>query len=192
MPIFGLGVFRSAAGGEAQQAVGWAIKHGYVHIDTAALYRNEEDVGKAIKESGIQRDNIFVTTKIWDSEHGYEKTIAAGQESLKKLDIGYIDLLLMHSPGTATVSTWKAIAKLKEQGVCKSIGVSNFGVHHLVELQKATSILPTVNQLEISPYLQRKEITEYCQKNGIVVEGYSPLTKGLKLNDKPLVEIAAK
>jgi diketogulonate reductase-like aldo/keto reductase len=161
-------------------------------VDTAARYRNEESVGKAILKSGIPRKEMFVTTKIWHEDHGYERTITAGMASLKRLGTGYIDLLLIHAPGKKTVSTWQAMIQLKEEGICRSIGVSNFGVHHLEELHRATGVTPSVNQIEISPYLQHRDIVQYCREHGIAIEGYSPLTKGIKLDDPVLQKIADK
>ncbi|XP_062509604.1 glyoxal reductase-like [Corticium candelabrum] len=192
IPLFGLGVYRSQPGEETEDAVRWALQYGYRHVDTASRYRNEESVGRAVMDSGISREEIFITTKIFNDDHGYEKTLAAGRASLAKLGTGYIDLLLMHAPGEQTVSTWQAMIQLKEEGVCRSVGVSNFGVHHLEELHKATGVTPSVNQIEVSPYLQRRDIVDYCQAHGIAVEGYSPLTKGVKLDDPMLVKIAAK
>jgi diketogulonate reductase-like aldo/keto reductase len=194
IPIFGLGVFQAQANGETEKAVSLALKHGYRHVDTAALYRNEHEVGAAIKKSGIPREEIYVTTKLWNSSRGREATVAAFTESLKKLDLEYIDLYLIHSPlGGKIVETWDAIVELKKKGLIKSIGVSNFNVHHLEALRKARpDDIPVVNQIEVSPFLTRDDLVKYCQKAGIAVEAYSPLTKGQKLSDPKLMEIAAK
>ncbi|XP_062508970.1 9,11-endoperoxide prostaglandin H2 reductase-like [Corticium candelabrum] len=192
IPLFGFGVYPLRVGEETENAVRWALQYGYRHVDTASNYGNEESVGRVVMNSGIPREEIFITTKIWNDDHGYEKTLEAGRASLARLGTGYIDLLLMHAPGEQTVTTWQAMIQLKEEGVCRSVGVSNFGVHHLEELHKTTGVTPSVNQIELSPYLQRRDIVDYCQAHGIALEGYSPLTRGLKLKDPILVKIAAK
>jgi len=196
IPVLGLGVYRTEPGESTSNSVSSALKIGYRHIDTARLYGNEESVGKAIRESGIPRNQIFVTTKLWDSDHGYDSTIAACEKSLKKLDIEYIDLYLIHSPNPGKekrLSSWKAMEKMVEEGKVKSIGVSNYGIHHLKELfDSKPKILPAVNQVEIHPWLTRNKIVDYCQENNIIVEAYSPLTKGQKLNDPTLKKMASK
>ncbi|KAI6655190.1 Aldo/keto reductase family protein [Oopsacas minuta] len=193
IPTFGLGVYQSHPGDETYEAVLHAIKTGYLCIDTAALYKNEKDVGRAIRDSKVTRENIFITTKLWTNKHG-TKTIEGFHESLKQLDLKYIDLYLMHSPrGGNLVETWQSMLNLKSQGLVRSIGVSNFGIHHLEELKRHfPNFPPSVNQIEISPYSTRKELVEYCKNNDILVQAYSPLTKGIKLNDSALVAIAKK
>ncbi|KAJ3047155.1 hypothetical protein HK097_000181 [Rhizophlyctis rosea] len=154
---------------------------GYRHIDTA-----EEQVGAAIRASNVPRFEIFVTTKVRNPDQGYGNTLRAFQTSLEKLGLEYIDLYLIHAPVKATrAETWRALEKLKEDGKVRAIDI-----HHLVELQKYATILPEINQLEITPYLQRREVVKYCQENNIVVEAYSPLTQGHKLKDPPLPAIA--
>jgi diketogulonate reductase-like aldo/keto reductase len=151
MPRFGLGVYRAESGNETYQAVLDALKAGYRHIDTAALYDNEGDVGRAIRDSGIPRDSIFVTTKVWNSDQGYEQTLAACRNSLNLLGMEYVDLYLIHSPVQGKrLDTWRAMEQLLKEGKARSIGVSNYGIHHLKELFAACKVRPTVNQIELS------------------------------------------
>jgi diketogulonate reductase-like aldo/keto reductase len=192
--MFGLGVYLAQANGETEQACLWALKHGYRHIDTAEFYGNEEDVGSAIRKSGIPREEVFITTKVWNSSHGKENTIKSLKESLRRLGVDYVDLYLMHSPlGGKVVETWQTMAQLKQQGLIKSIGVSNFNVHHLEGLKNACpDHIPAVNQIELHPFLDREEVISYCEREGIIVESYSPLTKGRKLGDPTVATIAKK
>ncbi|KAJ3033677.1 hypothetical protein HDV00_005896 [Rhizophlyctis rosea] len=198
IPAIGLGVWQ-ASPKDTIRAVGLALQAGYRHIDTAALYRNEQQVGEAIRASGIPRNEIFVTTKVWNSDHGYERTLAAFDTSLKKLGLDYVDLYLIHAPVQGhRLDTWRALEKIKQDGKAKAIGVSNYtqsfpiDIHHLEELKEHSKSLPDVNQFEVTPYLQRRELVNYCQQNGIVVEAYSPLTQAQKLDDPPLVQVAQK
>ena len=193
IPLLGLGVYKSQPGKETEQAVKWALEAGYRHIDTAKLYANERDVGKAIRDSGIPRDEIFVTTKLWNDDHGYEKTLKAFDKSLKKLNIGYIDLYLIHWPvEKIRKETWKAMEKMYADGKCRAIGISNYMIHHIDELFSYANIIPAVNQVEFSPFLYLKDLHEYCKKHEIRLEAYSPLTRGKKLNDEKLVTLAEK
>ncbi|MFX0061207.1 MAG: aldo/keto reductase [Candidatus Hermodarchaeota archaeon] len=195
MPIFGLGVYRAPSGEETQNAVRYALEAGYRHIDTAKIYGNERDVGIAVHNSfsGIPRDEIFITTKLWNSDHGYDSTITACNESLKKLGLKYLDLYLVHWPvETLRGETWKAMEYLLEEGKCRAIGVSNYMIHHLKELLETAKIVPAVNQVEFSPYLFRKDLLEFCRSQGIQFESYSPLTKGRKLKDPKLVSLGSK
>ncbi|MFN8576965.1 MAG: aldo/keto reductase [Candidatus Sericytochromatia bacterium] len=193
MPLFGLGVYQSDKGEETRKAVLDSLEAGYRHIDTAKFYQNEKDVGNAIKESGIPRSEIFVTTKLWNSDHGYDLTLKAFEKSLEQLDLGYIDLYLVHWPVTGLRNeTWKAMEKIMESGKCKSIGVSNYTIKHLKELLDFANIVPAVNQVEFSPYLYQKELLDFCNKNSIQLEAYSPLTQGEKLKEKVLVDISKK
>ncbi|KAI8930248.1 putative reductase [Entophlyctis helioformis] len=192
IPTVGLGVWQ-AEKEETVPAILWALEAGYRHIDTAALYKNEEEVGEAIRKSGIPRDQIFVTTKLWNDDQGYEQALAGFDVSLKKLGLDYIDLYLLHAPLPGKrADSWRALEKLHKEGKIRSIGVSNYGVHHLKEMESYATITPAVNQIEITPYLQRREIVDYCKSKGIVIQAYSPLTQGQKLNDPPLVGVAAK
>lgn len=191
MPLFGLGVYQSETGEETKTAVLDALKAGYRHIDTAKFYANEKDVGNAVKESGVPRNEIFVTTKLWNSDHGYDKTIKAFERSLSELDLGYIDLYLVHWPVSGVRNdTWKAMEQIMETGKCKAIGVSNYTIRHLEELLNFAKIIPAINQVEFSPYLYQKDLLDYCNNHKIQLEAYSPLTQGQKLKDKKLVEVA--
>lgn len=193
MPIFGLGTYLTRRGKEAKESVLYALEIGYRHIDTASMYGNEKDIGEAIRENGIPRGEIFVTTKLWNSDHGYKKAISACEESLKKLGISYVDLYLIHWPvENLRIESWRALEKLLEDGKCRAIGVSNYMIWHLEELMKNSSVIPVVNQVEFSPYLYLKDLLEFCRLNNIQLESYSPLTKGEKLNDPKLAKIASK
>lgn len=193
MPWFGLGVFKVKEGSEVIESVRAALKHGYRAIDTAAVYQNEEGVGKAIKESGVPREEIFITSKVWNSDQGYESTLQAYETSLKKLGLDYLDLYLIHWPGKNKFKeTWKALEKLYKDGRVRAIGVSNFKIHHLEELLKDCEIKPMVNQVEFHPHLTQKDLLAYCQKEGIQLEAWSPLKQGQLVNDPVLTEIGKK
>ena len=193
MPWFGLGVFRSEEGKEVENAVKTALKHGYRSIDTAAIYQNERGVGKAIKESGLAREEIFLTSKVWNTEQGYKTTMAAFEKSLEKLQTGYLDLYLIHWPkGKRSVETWKALEELYEKGRIRAIGISNFLVHHLKDFLPECKVMPAVNQYEFHPELIQPDLLEYCRGKGIQPEAWSPIMKG-RVNDVPLMqELAAK
>ena len=178
-------------------AVKFAIKHGYRSIDTAAIYENEEGVGQAIregiKEASIPREKLFITSKVWNSDLGYESTIAAYETSLKKLDLEYLDLYLIHWPVEGKYKeAWRALETLYKEGRVKAIGVSNFQVHHLEELMNDAEIKPMVNQVEYHPRLTQKEIQAFCQEHGIQLEAWSPLMQGQLLDNLVLQEIANK
>lgn len=193
MPILGLGTSQINNGKEAEGAVLYALKTGYRLIDTAKIYGNEQSVGKAINKSGISREEVFITTKLWNSDHGYESAIAACQRSLKRLGLSYIDLYLIHWPVTGLRNeTWKAMETLLEEEKCRAIGVSNYMSWHLEEILNSSSTIPAVNQVEFSPYLYQKDLLEFCCSHGIQLEAYSPLTRGLKLSDPKLVSMARK
>ncbi|XP_029194800.2 LOW QUALITY PROTEIN: 9,11-endoperoxide prostaglandin H2 reductase-like [Acropora millepora] len=190
IPIFGLGVYQASAGEETRRSVTWALEKGYRQIDTAARYMNEESVGQAIRNSKIQRENVFVVTKLYDDDHGFDETLKAFNDSLGKLGLEYVDLYLMHSPVPDKVlPSWNAMVKLQQQGLIRSIGVSNFGIHHLEELKKHSNVIPSINQIEVHPFLQESDVVNYCRKEGIVVQAYSPLTRGKKLGHPSLTSI---
>lgn len=184
--------YKSTPGEETFTAVVTALRSGYRHVDTAQIYRNEGDVGRALKESGVPRSEVFVTTKLWLDNWGHSKATAAVKESLAKLQTDYIDLMLLHAPGApeTRAETWKALEECKAQGLIRDIGVSNFGQPHLERLMETATVAPAVNQIELHPWLQRRELVAYCQKNNIVVEAYSPLAKANKLSD-PTVGVVA-
>ncbi len=190
MPRLGLGVWRISSGKSCESAVRAALDAGYRHIDTAAFYGNEESVGKAIRDSGIARDEIYLTTKLWNSDHGNPER--ALERSLGKLKMDYVDLYLIHYPVPERLRSWRALAGLRAGGKAHSIGVSNFTIRHLSELLANNDTIPAVNQVELHPYLCQRELLDFCHKKNIVIEAYSPLTHGERLNDPKLVAIARK
>lgn len=193
MPWLGLGVFKAEEGQEVIDAVKAAIKAGYRSIDTASLYGNEEGVGQAIKESGVAREELFITTKVWNSDQGYESTIAAFETSINKLGLDYIDLYLVHWPVKGKYKdTWRALEKLYSEGKIRSIGVSNFQIHHLEDLMVDAKVKPMVNQVELHPLLSQVELRDYCRIQGIQIEAWSPLAQGRLLDNEVIKEIADK
>ena len=193
MPWFGLGVFKVEEGPELVNAVKTAIEHGYRSIDTAAIYDNEEGVGQGIKESGFSREDLFVTSKAWNADLGYESTLAAYQTSLDKLGLDYLDLYLIHWPVAGKYKeAWRALETLYEEGRVRAIGVSNFQVHHLEDLMKDAEIKPMVNQVEYHPRLTQKEVQAFCREQGIQLEAWSPLMQGQLIDNEVLAGIAAK
>lgn len=193
IPRFGLGTFLSEAGDVTRKAALWALEAGYRHIDTARIYGNERDVGQAVRESGIPRSEIFITTKVWNDDQGYDPTLAACEKSLNRLGMDYVDLYLIHWPVPGLrQQTWKALIRLKQEGKVRSIGVSNFMIRHLNELLASTEIVPAVNQVELSPFLQRKELAAFCRQKQIVVESYSTLSRGQRISDQRLADIGKK
>jgi diketogulonate reductase-like aldo/keto reductase len=193
IPMVGLGVFRSVPGKETEQAVRWALELGYRHIDTAAFYENEEDVGRAVRDSGISRKDVFVTTKVWNSDQGYESALKAFDKSRKKLGMDAVDLYLVHWPVKGKfLETWKALEKLYADGKVRAIGVSNFLVHHLEELRKASSVEPAVNQVEFHPYLVQKDLLDYDSKNNIRHEAWAPITRGRVFTNPAVSSLARK
>jgi diketogulonate reductase-like aldo/keto reductase len=195
IPVLGLGVFRSPAGDTTQSAVLSALQTGYRHVDTARVYGNEASVGEAVRRSGLARNEVFVTTKLWNGDHGYDSTLKACKESLRLMGLDYLDLYLVHWPVQGLrLDTWRAMETLLEQGLCRAVGVSNYMVRHLEELLTHCRVVPAVNQIELTPYnyLFRKELVELCRSQNIQLEAYSPLTKGQKLKDPQLMQIAAR
>ncbi|MEH6949647.1 aldo/keto reductase [Bacillus sp. JJ634] len=195
MPWLGIGVFKVEEGPELVNAVKFAIKHGYRSIDTAAIYENEEGVGQAIREglgeTGMSREELFVTSKVWNSDLGYESTIAAYETSLKKLGLDYLDLYLIHWPVEGKYKeAWRALETLYKEGKVKAIGVSNFQIHHLEDLMKDAEIKPMINQVEYHPRLTQKEVQTFCQEHGIQLEAWSPLMQGQLLDNPVLQKIA--
>lgn len=193
MPQVGLGVFQVKEEEQLIGAVTAAIKNGYKSIDTAAIYGNEEWVGKAVKEAGVPREELFITSKVWNSDQGYNETIQAFEASLERMDLEYLDLYLIHWPVEGKfVDTWKAMEHLYHEGKIKAIGVSNFHIHHLEKLFKETTVKPVVNQIELHPKLNQKEIRDFCEKHEIKVEAWSPLMQGELLENEELKDIAEK
>ena len=205
IPILGFGTYKIEDDEIVLNSVREAIKAGYRHIDTASFYKNEENVGNGIREglkhTGLKRKDIFVTTKVWNTEQGYENTLNAFNNSLQRLNMDYVDLYLIHWPVTKDYAdtwqsrikeTWKAMEKLYKEGKIRAIGVSNFLVHHLEELMSSCEIKPMVNQIEFHPGHNQKETVEFCKKHKIVVEAWSPLGRGVILENEFLSEIAKK
>lgn len=195
MPWFGLGVFKMKEGEEAVSSVKAAIEAGYRSIDTAAIYGNEEGVGQAIKEASVPREELFITTKVWNSNQGYETTLAAFEESMTKLGLDYLDLYLIHWPMPAIgkyKETWKALEKLYKDGRIRAIGVSNFHVTHLQDLIADCEVVPMVNQVEYHPRLTQAELHEFCKQNKIQLEAWSPLAQGQLLDEPTLAKIGEK
>jgi len=191
VPVLGLGVYKNEDPIPACLA---ALKHGYRHIDSARMYENEAPVGKAVKESGVPREQVFVTSKIYHPEHGYDSTLKAVQDSLNKFGFDYLDLYLIHSPlsGKAKrLETYKALLQAKKEGKLKSVGVSNYSPKHIEEIRAAGLELPAVNQVELHPFCQQKPIVEYCRANNILVQAYTPLVRG-KLDDPVITSTASK
>lgn len=193
MPWFGLGVFKVDNGEEVINAVKAALQTGYRSIDTAAIYQNEEGVGQAIKEAGIPREELFVTTKVWNSEQGYESTLHAFDESLQKLGLDYLDLYLVHWPVVGKYKeTWKALETLYKDGRVRAIGVSNFKVHHLNDILTDCEIKPMVNQVEFHPFLTQTELRSFCKESNIQLEAWSPLMQGQLLDHELIVKMGQK
>ncbi|AZV41445.1 aldo/keto reductase [Peribacillus asahii] len=193
IPQLGFGVFKVENGSQTVQSVKKALEVGYRSIDTAAIYQNEEGVGQAIRESGIPRKDIFVTSKVWNTDQGYESTLAAFDASLKRLGLDYLDLYLIHWPGKDKyVDTWRALETLYKEGKVRAIGVSNFHIHHLENLLKSSEMKPVINQIELHPRLTQVEIREFCQQHDIQVEAWSPLGRGVLLDNPTIGEIAKK
>lgn len=195
IPRLGLGVFRAEEGEVLVHAVKFAIQNGYRCIDGAAIYGNEISMGKGIQEgmkaAGIQREDLFITSKVWNADLGYEKTIQAYEASLERLGLEYLDLYLIHWPVEGKYKeAWRALEYLYESGKVKAIGVSNFQIHHLEDLLKDAKVVPVINQVELHPCLIQEELREYCKKHNIQVEAWSPLMTGQLLDNEVLVDIA--
>jgi methylglyoxal/glyoxal reductase len=192
MPLLGLGVY-DMYNKEAEQAVSWALETGYRLIDTAAMYHNEPEIGHAIRQSGIARNEIFITTKVNNTEQGFDKTLQGFETSLKKLNCDYVDLYLVHWPLKNTrKESWLALEKLYKEGRVRAIGVANYLIPFLEELQVYATTMPVVNQVEFSPYLYLENLLKYCQNQSIQLQAYTPLVRGERFNDPKLVAIAEK
>jgi methylglyoxal/glyoxal reductase len=192
MPVIGLGLWKAA---DTEQVVLWALEAGYRLIDTASIYGNEKETGNAIRNSGIARNEIFVTTKVWNDEQGYKQTLIAIDNSLSRLKLDYVDLYLVHWPAPSKSKreeTWKAMEQIYKSGKSKSIGVSNYTIKQLEEMKQYAKIAPAVNQIEFHPFWYRKELMEYCHKNNIAVEDYCPLVRARRLQDERITILAKK
>jgi diketogulonate reductase-like aldo/keto reductase len=192
IPQVGLGVWQTPRGEVTRAAVQAALRIGYRHIDTARIYGNEADVGAAIRTSDVPREQVFVTTKLWNDDQGYDSALRAFDSSLARLGLEYIDLYLLHWPvPRKRLDSWRALERLFSEKRARAIGVSNFLRPHLEELLKHAQVVPAADQIELSPFLQRRETRALCQKHGIVVEAYSPLTRGARLGH-PTVRATAE
>ena len=194
VPLLGLGVYQSPPGRATRQAVAWALEAGYRHVDTAALYRNEADVGAAIRESGLPRAEIHVTTKLWIDARTEDDVRRELERSRRALGLEQVDLYLVHAPVApgARRSVWRGMEQLLAEGAVRAIGVSNFGERHLTELFDHAEIRPAMNQLELSPWLAREALVEFCREQRIAITAYSPLTKARRLSHPALAAIAAR
>jgi methylglyoxal/glyoxal reductase len=193
MPVLGLGVWKSPEGAVVEQAVEHAIRTGYRSIDTAKVYQNEAGVGKGIIQSGVKREDLFITTKIWNSDQGYESTLAAFEASLERLQLDYLDLYLIHWPVAGKYTeTWQALEELYREKRVRAIGVSNFQTHHLDALLEKAEIVPMVNQVEFHPYLTQEKLRDYSKAHRIQVEAWSPLMQGHFLEEETILRLAKK
>ena len=193
MPYLGLGVYKASEGREVINAVTYALQAGYRHIDTATLYQNEKGVGTAIRQSGIKRETIFVTTKIWNTDHGYDAALKAFDRSLTELGFEYLDLYLIHWPVKGKFrDTWRALENLYKQGRVRAIGVSNFLKHHLLDLMESAEIVPMVNQMEFHPYLVQQDLIDFCHEHRIQYEAWAPLMQGRITGVDLLKQLARK
>lgn len=201
IPCIGYGTYKTPSE-ETEKAVSEALNMGYRHIDTAAFYANESGVGAAVRKSEIPREEIFVTSKLWNANRGYEKTKKAFEQTMKELGLDYLDLYLIHWPAnrkqfgenakSINADTWRAMEELYKEGRIKAIGLSNFLPHHIDELMETATIKPMVNQIEFHPGWMQKDVLDYCHKNNIVVQAWSPLGRTAVLDNKTIVEIAEK
>jgi methylglyoxal/glyoxal reductase len=196
IPQLGLGVYQSAPGRTTQRVVRYALNIGYRHIDTAYIYGNESDVGKAVHESGIQREEVFITTKLWNTRDvGYDSALRSCEDSLQRLGLTYVDLYLIHWPVQGisnSTDIWRAMVHLLKEGKARAIGVSNYTIDDLKEILQDSGVVPAVNQVEFHPFLYQKDLLSFCKKNGIQLEAYSPLTRGKRLNHPSIKNIAKK
>jgi diketogulonate reductase-like aldo/keto reductase len=191
IPRLGLGVFRAGPGQPTRVAVETALEHGYRHVDTARVYRNEAAVGAALRASGLRRSEVFITTKLWNEDQGYEQALRGFDASLAALGLDFVDLYLIHWPvAERRQASWRALERIHGEGRARAIGVSNFMVRHLDELRQQADLLPAVNQIELHPYGQQREVVRWCREHGVALQAYTPLTRGQRLNEPTLFGIA--
>ncbi|KQR43978.1 oxidoreductase [Frigoribacterium sp. Leaf164] len=194
IPQLGLGVYK-VPDDEAETVVATALEAGYRHLDTASFYGNEGGVGRAMRASGVPRDDVFLTTKVWNTDHGYDETLRAFDRSLETLGTDHVELYLIHWPAPTQdryVETYRALERIREEGRARSIGVSNFQVHHLERLLGETDVVPVVDQVEVHPWLQQHEVREFAAAHGIVTQAWSPLARGRILDDPTLLRLAER
>lgn len=195
IPQLGFGVYKTP-NDEVEAAIECAFEAGYRHIDTAKLYDNEEGVGRAVRNSGLERSSVFVTTKVWNDDHGREKTRRACEESLERIGLDYVDLYLIHWPmpmNGLAVETWEELIRLREEGLVTSIGVANFPAQRIDELTEATGVVPVLNQIELNPYFAQNDLREANRERGVLSEAWAPLHRGKGLFDEPIIrEIAER
>ncbi len=193
IPALGLGVFRSDPGEETRGAVATALEAGYRHVDTARAYGNERDVGRALAGSGLRREEVFVTTKLWNSDHGYDQARWACDQSLHRLGLEYVDLYLIHWPVEGLRrESWRALERIVADGKARAIGVSNYTTRHLEELLGDCRVSPMVNQVEFHPFLFQRDLLDFCRRHGVVLEAYSPLVKAQRLDHPVVRRVAAR
>lgn len=192
IPSIGFGTYKSGDDEETAKIIKNALNLGYKMIDTASFYNNEVGIGNGIKESDIDRKDIFIVTKLWNDDHGYDNTIEAFNKSLNNLQVDYIDLYLIHWPNKLNAETWRAFEHLYETGKVKAIGVCNFKVEHLEELKKNAKIMPMVNQVEIHPFSTKNNIINYCKDNNIKVVAWSPISRGRVLSNELMIDLSQK
>lgn len=194
IPQLGLGVYK-VPDGEVENVIGTAVEAGYRHIDTATLYANEAGVGRAVRSAAVPREELFITTKLWNDDHGFDAALRAFDASMARLGLDYVDLYLIHWPVPSRdrfVETWRALERIRNEGRARSIGVSNFARHHLERLLTETEIAPAVNQIELHPWLAQERLREFDAAHGIVTEAWSPLARGRVLGNEVLERIGAK
>lgn len=193
IPYLGLGVYLSKEGNEVEQAIHWALDAGYRHIDTASAYNNEVGVGKAIRESGVPRDQIFITTKVWNTDQGYTQTLRAFEQSMDRLQLEVLDLYLIHWPVKDKYKeTWRALEELYASGKVRAIGVSNFLQHHLEDLFLTSQVTPMVNQMEFHPWLVQQSLLDFCKAHQIQYQAWSPLMQGRIISVPEIVNLGLK
>ena len=194
IPSVGLGVFKTPPGPTTERAVRWALEIGYRHIDTATYYQNESDVGAAVRASGLPREEVFVTSKLWHTDHGFDRAMKAARASAERLGLGYLDLYLIHWPRADTPSarldSWRALERLQADGLVRAIGVSNYTVRHLKELLASAQVVPAVDQIEMHPFVFDPALVAFCEEHGIHVEAWAPLTRGHRLDHPTVVAVA--
>lgn len=190
IPTLGFGTYKLKEGKEAFESVSYALEVGYRHIDSAKIYENEKSVGEAINNSSIKREDIFITSKVWNTDRGYDNTLKAFENTIKNLNVDYLDLYLIHWPKDMNSETWRALEKLYNDKRVRAIGVSNFKEHHLEELFKTSNITPSINQVEFHPQLTQPELREYCRQKTITLEAWSPLMRGKVFDIEELTRLS--